>query len=640
VNANPEQCNGSKEVGQANNTGSIAASAPVVKSSRAGSSAGWIARHELWLLALATPLLLFSGPWSLAGLVLILLAWLARWVDSRRLTASTGLEPPIALLIVAGLVGCAVAPDLARSQAALGRLLLGLAWFYGLANLETSAAWLRRLSWLWIIASAGLLLLAITGTDWQNTRLLPLAIYDRIPQWSWNVQSGALANARGVGMAVAMTIPLLLALALLGRARAQRLVALLLAALLTAVLLLTQSLQGALGLALGVAVLLALWSRWTWLLALPLAGAAVWAIGRLDLPALALSALDIQNAAGIGVVLRLDIWSRALAMLADMPLTGIGLDSYLALQSQFYPGHLLGPEIHAHNLALQLGLDLGIAGLLAFAWLLAAFAAITLKALRRSPQPEERALVAGTAAGVAAMLGSGLIDSIWTLKPALLFWLLLGTGVIAARAMAQRSLPPARLAWAARGHTAAGALIAVIWLALALSPGIWQTNQGLLHAHQALLTARTTGVADIEALQQARDQLLASAASKPGDPQVYDTLASLQAWLGENDAALATLRQRLAMDSGAPMERYAPWEPWRRRLLAEDGPGAAVDLTKVYSQWMVRYPDRAEGYVRVALLAERWQGDRTRAAAVLQEGLKQGAQPAGLLTAALAQIDR
>lgn len=639
MNENATLSEGLQQAAQ-DNAGIIADPAPPVKSRRGGPALRWIAQQELWLLLAATPLLLFAGPWSGLGLALLLLAWLARGLDSGRLTAPTGLEAPVVLLAATGLVGYLVAPDPVRSLAALWRLLLGIAWFYGLANRPPESRWLRRLSWLWVAAGAGLLLLAITGTDWQNTRLLPLAIYDRIPQWSWNVQSGLLANARGVGMALAMVIPLLLALALLERGRALRLSSLALAGLLTAALLLTQSLQGALGLALGVALLLVLWSRWTLLLVLPLAAAAVWAASRLDLRALALLALDIQNAAGIGVVLRLDIWSRALAMLADMPLTGIGLDSFLIVQSQFYPGHLLGPEIHAHNLALQLGLDLGVAGLLGFAWLLAAFAAVTLKALRRSPQPGERALVAGAAAGVAAMLGSGLIDSVWTLKPALLFWLLLGTGVVAARAVAQRSDPPARLAWAPRWHVAAGTLVAAAWLALAFSPGIAQTNLGLLRAHQALLAARSTGVVDADAMQQARDRLLAAQAGKPGDPQVYDTLASLHAWLGDDEASLAALGRRVNMDGGDPMGRYAPWEPWRRRLLGEAAPGAAGDLAGVYSQWMVRYPDRAEGYVRVALVADRLQGDRARAAAVLQDGLNRGAQPAGLLASALAQLGR
>lgn len=610
---------------------------PPVKSGRVRPAAAWLARQELWLLALATPLLLFAGPWSPLGLGLILLAWLARGLASGRLTAATGLEPSLALLTLAGLVGCAVAPDLARSQAALGRLLLGLAWFYGLANLPPGVAWLRRLSWLWLAAGAGLLLLALTGADWQNSRLMPLPIYALIPRWSWNVQTGALANVRGVGMALAMLIPLLLALALWGRGRALRLSALALAALQTAMLLLTQSLQGALGLALGSALLLLLWRRWTALPLLALAGVALGAASALDPRALALTALDVQNAAGIGVVLRLDIWSRALAMLADMPLTGIGLDSYLILQSQFYPGHLLGPEIHAHSLALQLALELGVAGLLGFVWLLIAFAAALFKALRRAPQPEERALLAGAAAGVASLLGAGLIDSMWTLKPALLFWLLLGSGALAVRAVAQRTAGE-RLVLAPRWQAAVGAAIAVLWLALALSPGLWPTNLGLLQAHRALLASRAAGMPEAGRLAPARDLLLAAEAQTPGDPQVLDTLASLHAWLGEDAASLAALRQRLAMDGRAPMARYAPWVDWRRRLLGEAAPAPADDLIKVYSQWMARYPDRAEGYLRVALVWQWLKGDRAQAAAVVQQGLANGAQPAGLLTYALEQL--
>lgn len=637
MNTNPENHDGFAEANRKSNDPIIADSGTPVKLRRGARTASWITRHELWLLALATPLLLFSGPWWPAGLGLILLAWLARWLDARRLTARTGLEAPVALLAAAGLAGYLIAPDPVRSQAALWRLALGIAWFYGLANLPAGALWLRRLSWLWIAAGAGLLLLAITGTDWQNTRLLPLPIYDLIPQWSWNVQSGALANARGVGMALAMVIPMLLALALWGRETALRLSALLLAALLTAALLLTQSLQGLLGLALGGAVLLVLWKRWTVLLLLALASAAIGAASALDWRSLALLALDIQNAAGIGVVLRLDIWSRALSMLSDMPLTGVGLDSYLILQAQFYPGHLLGPEIHAHNLALQLALDLGVAGLLGFVWLLAAFAAVVLKGLRRPALPAERALLAGAAAGVASMLGAGLIDSIWTLKPALLFWLLLGTAVLAGRAAAQRGGAAGPLGLAARWHALAAALIAVAWLALALSAGLWQTNLGMAASHQALWAARS-GQPDGARLAQARNLLLAAQAQKPGDAQVYDELASLHAWLGDDEAALAALRQRMAMDGANPLGRYAPWETWRRRLLGQAAPAPADDLAQVYAQWLVRYPDRAEGYVRAALVWEWLKGNRAQAAAVLQDGLNRGAQPAGLLTYALQRL--
>ena len=597
-----------------------------------------IARRELWLLVAATPLLLFPGPWSWAGLGLILLAWLTRWLATGRLTVRTGLGPPVLLLGLMTVVGFAVAPDRAASQEALWRTVLGLAWFFGLANLNPDATTLRRLGWLWIAAGAGLALLTVVGTDWQNTRLMHLAIYDVIPKFGLYDRLGALGNARGMGMALAIVAPVLLALALMGRGKVQRITALLVALLMVPMLVLTQSVQGALGLAFAVALVLLIWKWWTLLAVIPLAAIAIWTGSRVDWHTLALTSLDIKNAAGIAVVLRLDIWSRALAMIRDMPLTGIGLDSYQIVQTQFYPGYLLGPEFHAHNLFMQTALDMGLVGLLGFLWLLAALAAMVIKALRHHPNPMEKALLAGTAAGIAAMLGSGLIDSFWGFKLSLLFWLVLGTAVLAARAVAQRTETGAAFPFARRWHMLAGVVVLIVVLGVATNPGIWSTNLGLVNAHQALLSARTTGSPDTGRLQGARDRLLAANADIPGNPQIYDELASLDAWLGDEEAALAALRQRLTMEGGDPMARYAPWEPWRRQLLDAETPKAADDLLRIYSQWMVRYPDRAEGYVRVALVWDRLAGNRTQAVAVLHDGLTKGAQPAGLLNAALAQL--
>lgn len=623
---------------QTNDVPSIAEKAEDVKSPAGGKAAAWIARYELGLLVVATPLLLFPGRWTLAGLAIILFTWCARWVATGHPTVRTGLEPPIALLAIMTLVGLGVSAGPVSSQAALWRMVLGLAWFYGLANLSPNAVSLRRLNWLWIALGAGLLLLVVAGTDWQNTRLAPLAIYAKIPQFNLNARLGTLGNPRGMGMALALVIPMLLAQALLGRGKAQRIIALLLSVLMLPALVLTQSLQGAIGLALAVTLLLVIWRPWTLLATIPLLGVAVWAASRVDWPALALTALDIKNAAGIGVVLRLDIWSRALAMIRDMPLTGIGLDSYALVQTQFYPGHLLGPEPHAHNLGMQLTLDMGVVGLLSFLWLIAAFAAVTIKALRRNPEPCERALLAGAAAGVAAMLGAGLIDSFWGFKLTVLFWLLLGAGVLAARAVADRSGSKPPLSFARRWHAVAGIAIAVVVVALAVRPSVLQKNLGLMQAHKALVAARTTGAIDAGRLGQARDRLVAAVERAPGNAQIYDEIASLDAWLGEDAAALDALRRRVALDAADPIARYAPWETWRRQLTGEGGHDPADDALLIYSPWMIRYPDRAEEYVRVAAAWETLKGDPARAATVLQDGLSKGAQPEGLLIYGLAHL--
>jgi hypothetical protein len=54
---------------------------------------------------------------------------------------------------------------------------------------------------------------------------------------------------------------------------------------------------------------------------------------------------------------------------------------------------------------------------------------------------------------------------------------------------------------------------------------------------------------------------------------------------------------------------------------------------------MTRYPDRAEGYARIAIVWDRDKGDKAQAVAVLRAGLDRGAQPAGLLATYLAALE-
>ena len=62
---------------------------------------------------------------------------------------------------------------------------------------------------------------------------------------------------------------------------------------------------------------------------------------------------------------RIEVWSRAISMIQDFLFTGIGRGSFGPLADTLYPFFLAAPGTgpHAHNLFLQVAVDLGILGL-------------------------------------------------------------------------------------------------------------------------------------------------------------------------------------------------------------------------------------------------------------------------------------
>jgi putative inorganic carbon (HCO3(-)) transporter len=75
---------------------------------------------------------------------------------------------------------------------------------------------------------------------------------------------------------------------------------------------------------------------------------------------------------------RIEVWSRAIYMIKDFSWTGIGFGLFGDVADQMYPFIQFPPGtiVHAHNLFLQIALDLGIPGLIAWlgTWLLVLYA--------------------------------------------------------------------------------------------------------------------------------------------------------------------------------------------------------------------------------------------------------------------------
>lgn len=132
------------------------------------------------------------------------------------------------------------------------------------------------------------------------------------------------------------------------------------------------------------------------------------------------------SAATPGLDQRLEIWSRAWYALWDFVFTGIGIGAFDLVIPRLYPYFLISPaEIipHAHNLYLQIGLDLGLPGLLAYLALWINLWVMIVTLLRRREQPLSWCLTAGAAGALAGLLLHGLVDAVtWGNKLAFLPW--------------------------------------------------------------------------------------------------------------------------------------------------------------------------------------------------------------------------
>jgi putative inorganic carbon (HCO3(-)) transporter len=424
---------------------------------------GWFRTLTSWQLV---PLVLLTVPllfaeWVPAVLVaLALLGLPVLWLFSRlacgAFVPATPLDLPWLAVLFASLGSLltTTVPELALPQVC--KILIALALYYGVVNTLGSE---RRLAWTGIallVAALAIACVGVAGLGAGGSTLaspsggLGLRLSSLITPF-WN-RSGFNPNI--VGGTLAVMLPLTLAYAWGSRGwRRLPLIAALLAE--GGALALTHSRGAILGFGAGVAcVAVARDRRWGLvLLGVMAAGAA----GLLLYPG---PALDLVTAGGGGIVDsaqgRLELWSRALAMMADFPFSGVGMGSFSRTLWLLYPLASVGPDSvldHAHNLFLQAGTDYGLPGLVAWLAQMALLLWMGLGAVRRARGGSLWPLAAGLLGGLVAYLVHGLTDSftyyakghtvVWgCLSVIAALWLVLGSraqdsaGVVGAEACA------------------------------------------------------------------------------------------------------------------------------------------------------------------------------------------------------------
>lgn len=373
-----------------------------------------------------------ARPWLIGALFAF---WPLRWLIYGRLTTPAPVNLPLAILIIWLPVNIWASADKVASWEALGYLVFALALFFAGANWPPFLAAPQRLAWLMALVGAGMLAVS----PFLSRMLLPslpgAGPIDALLQRLADISPGDV-NLNRMGAVLGLFLPFYLALAL-RRDWTPRLwppvLLFFLAVAVAGSLALTQSRGAILSAAAGVLIVCLL--RWPLLrpaapLLLLLAPVAFAGID---------SALPVATAPAASIVAmgwdtRLELWSRAIAILMDFPFTGTGIGTFDRVVPLLYP--LLfsaagSPIGHAHNLFLQVGVDLGIPGLIAYLAVFANTLLLLARTLRQREPALRWALAAGVTGSLFVMLIHGLVDAaLWGSKPAFLPWLFVALAVV------------------------------------------------------------------------------------------------------------------------------------------------------------------------------------------------------------------
>lgn len=141
---------------------------------------------------------------------------------------------------------------------------------------------------------------------------------------------------------------------------------------------------------------------------------------------------------------RPELWDRALTIVQDFPITGIGLGAFPEAIKLLYPLFSAGPDTdvpHAHNLFLQVAVELGLLGFVAFWIMLGAAARMWwqgFRVARASGNQSHLCLLFGLLSSGVAHLCYSITDTVGVgEKAGLICWALLGALTAMVRLLSQ-----------------------------------------------------------------------------------------------------------------------------------------------------------------------------------------------------------
>ena len=353
--------------------------------------------------------------------------WALRWIGSGSPSIRTPIDWPVIILVLMTAISfwATALPETTYPQ--VYRLLLGIGFFYAIINWTNTKTKLQILILALSLIGLSLAMVGLFSVQWTTTKVpfMPDWIYDFIPTLvSDIIHRNVMAGTLVVIIPIIIAIPLFDWQDLRGF---EKFILIASSSVMIGVVILTQSRAGwmALALSMGVLVLLAgKWTKYLFVFAATLGIVIMIYVGITPF----LNALIESNTIG-GFEGRLETWSRAIYMIRDYPFTGVGMGSFMMVADTLYPFTRLGYGTvhHAHNMFMQVAVDLGIPGFISWFAILIIVCALAWQLYRKGRISQNR-ILSGFGAGFfcsqIAFFAHGILDSVtWGMvRPAPIIW--------------------------------------------------------------------------------------------------------------------------------------------------------------------------------------------------------------------------
>jgi len=411
--------------------------------SRARVSEAPLIRYSRWALAVTVacmPLYVVRyriGPIPTTLLEDLILITIGLYVAGRLQTrdwrpARTSLEIPIALLLIAGLVGIAISPD-----------HVGAVGIYRAYFIEPIALFYVAIDLLGTPQEFRVVLIgfAIGATVFalMNLGAWAIALARHEPIHSGDAPEALYTSPNAVAMFLEPPLAIAAGFALYAEDRRNRRVAIVCLVFLLAALVFTLSRAGLLTLSvLALVAVITMPNRRV--KAVLLGGALIggFAVAQIPIVHERLARQLDPNYNFNTFEGRLQIWSDTLHMLRDHPIFGAGLRAYTQVMAPYVTGNRI-PELYPHNVFLAMWSELGLLGLVAFVILLGLLLWRGWRGFYAA-HGLLRPLLWGTSAAFVAIAVHGLFDTPYYKNDlSVEFWIVAALQLAAIRALAEAS---------------------------------------------------------------------------------------------------------------------------------------------------------------------------------------------------------